>query len=304
MRQHFDQMKNRQCQSHTVDLNGADDNSKRLTVALVDCVSGFPSNDDTILVASPIRKVISSFASSPGDYASAKIDEFIYHIDWFTYKHAGWVCSHPTLLWVLSALRTIFNVRKRNPRKYFDSQLIEAETQAIHQSELVICRKLCFESETPPPSDHGPRIDTQDRGFRQDSWDGFVLVVQQFPFACMEQAKKREGCLRRATDEMPVEMLCHDGFSNMASFSIDLFPLEYRRGDLILTYALFEQGLANRFSPLTQQTHVKLEGYPNTAVSELHVRKLPSCNVPSAQSVVGEYSELFAGDEYSFGFCS
>ncbi|GAA57787.1 hypothetical protein CLF_113196 [Clonorchis sinensis] len=30
---------------------------------------------------------------------------------------------------------------------------------------------------------------------------------------------------------------------------LDLFPLEYRRlrGDLILTYALFEQGLANRF---------------------------------------------------------
>ncbi|GAA57413.1 hypothetical protein CLF_112687 [Clonorchis sinensis] len=30
---------------------------------------------------------------------------------------------------------------------------------------------------------------------------------------------------------------------------LDLFPLEYRRlrGDLILTYALFEQGLANKF---------------------------------------------------------
>ncbi|KER30645.1 hypothetical protein T265_02994 [Opisthorchis viverrini] len=30
---------------------------------------------------------------------------------------------------------------------------------------------------------------------------------------------------------------------------LDLFPLEYRRlrGDLILTYALFEQSLANRF---------------------------------------------------------
>ncbi|GAA55741.1 hypothetical protein CLF_108916 [Clonorchis sinensis] len=38
---------------------------------------------------------------------------------------------------------------------------------------------------------------------------------------------------------------------------IDLFPLEYRRlrGDPILTYALFEQGLANSFSTLTQQTH-------------------------------------------------
>ncbi|GAA53882.1 phosphorylated adapter RNA export protein [Clonorchis sinensis] len=38
---------------------------------------------------------------------------------------------------------------------------------------------------------------------------------------------------------------------------LDLFPLEYRRlrGDLILTYALFEQGLANRFFTVDQQTH-------------------------------------------------
>ncbi|KER23738.1 hypothetical protein T265_08429 [Opisthorchis viverrini] len=37
---------------------------------------------------------------------------------------------------------------------------------------------------------------------------------------------------------------------------LDLFLLEYRRprGDLILTYALFERSLANRFLPLTQQT--------------------------------------------------
>ncbi|GAA56797.1 hypothetical protein CLF_111545, partial [Clonorchis sinensis] len=48
---------------------------------------------------------------------------------------------------------------------------------------------------------------------------------------------------------------------------------------------------------------VKLEGYPSTAVKELHVRKLPSCNVPSVQSVVEEYSELFTGDEDAVGFC-
>ncbi|GAA49927.1 protein-serine/threonine kinase, partial [Clonorchis sinensis] len=44
---------------------------------------------------------------------------------------------------------------------------------------------------------------------------------------------------------------------------LDLFPLEYRRlrGDLILTYALFEQGLANRFSTVdpanTRRGHVQ-----------------------------------------------
>ncbi|GAA30181.2 hypothetical protein CLF_108905 [Clonorchis sinensis] len=39
---------------------------------------------------------------------------------------------------------------------------------------------------------------------------------------------------------------------------LDHLPLEYLRlrGDLILIYTLFEQALAKRFSPLTQQTHV------------------------------------------------
>ncbi|GAA50252.1 gap-Pol polyprotein [Clonorchis sinensis] len=46
---------------------------------------------------------------------------------------------------------------------------------------------------------------------------------------------------------------------------------------------------------VTSYGAVKLEGYPGTAVSNLHVRKLPSCNVPSVQSVVKEYSELFTG---------
>ncbi|KER26539.1 hypothetical protein T265_06257 [Opisthorchis viverrini] len=41
---------------------------------------------------------------------------------------------------------------------------------------------------------------------------------------------------------------------------------------------------------------IELEGYPSTVLSELHVRKLPSFNVPSVQSVVKEYSELFTGD--------
>ncbi|GAA54566.1 hypothetical protein CLF_103966 [Clonorchis sinensis] len=54
---------------------------------------------------------------------------------------------------------------------------------------------------------------------------------------------------------------------------------------------------------VTSYGAVKLEGYPSTAASNLHVRKLPSCNVPSVQSVVKEYSELFTGDEDPFGFC-
>ncbi|GAA54960.1 gap-Pol polyprotein [Clonorchis sinensis] len=48
---------------------------------------------------------------------------------------------------------------------------------------------------------------------------------------------------------------------------------------------------------------VKLEDYPSTTISKLHVRKLPSCNLLSVQSVVREYSELFTGDEDPFGFC-
>ncbi|GAA56619.1 gap-Pol polyprotein, partial [Clonorchis sinensis] len=54
---------------------------------------------------------------------------------------------------------------------------------------------------------------------------------------------------------------------------------------------------------VTSYGAVKLEGYPSTAASNLHVRKLPSCDVPSVQSVVKEYSELFTGDEDPFGFC-
>ncbi|GAA47927.1 hypothetical protein CLF_100975 [Clonorchis sinensis] len=47
---------------------------------------------------------------------------------------------------------------------------------------------------------------------------------------------------------------------------------------------------------------VKLEGYSSTAVSELHVRKLPSCNVKSVKSVVDEYSELLMSDADMFAF--
>ncbi|GAA47701.1 serine/threonine-protein kinase/endoribonuclease ire-1 [Clonorchis sinensis] len=65
---------------------------------------------------------------------------------------------------------------------------------------------------------------------------------------------------------------------------LDLFPLEYRRlrGDLILTYALFEQGLANRISPLTQQTH----GGDTTSrmlyfTSRLIIRRVKLCSSPA-----------------------
>ncbi|KER29513.1 hypothetical protein T265_03888 [Opisthorchis viverrini] len=49
---------------------------------------------------------------------------------------------------------------------------------------------------------------------------------------------------------------------------------------------------------------VKLQGYSSTGVSELHVRTLKSCNMPSVQYVVEEYSELLTGDEDPFSFFS
>ncbi|GAA48193.1 hypothetical protein CLF_101297 [Clonorchis sinensis] len=53
------------------------------------------------------------------------------------------------------------------------------------------------------------------------------------------------------SDPIVVSEFYRDHYAGLYSVpaSFDLFPLEYRRlrGDLILTYALFEQGLANRF---------------------------------------------------------
>ncbi|GAA53705.1 hypothetical protein CLF_110828 [Clonorchis sinensis] len=52
---------------------------------------------------------------------------------------------------------------------------------------------------------------------------------------------------QRAATKMVADLKSMDYETRLAV--LDLFPLEYRRlrGDLILTYALFEQGLANRF---------------------------------------------------------
>ncbi|GAA57254.1 gap-Pol polyprotein, partial [Clonorchis sinensis] len=55
-----------------------------------------------------------------------------------------------------------------------------------------------------------------------------------------------------------------------------------------------------RTRPLVHNKILEYSSFPG----ELQVRKLPSCNVPSVQSVVEEYSELFTGDEDPFGFCS
>ncbi|GAA54296.1 hypothetical protein CLF_113576 [Clonorchis sinensis] len=54
-------------------------------------------------------------------------------------------------------------------------------------------------------------------------------------------------CVQRAATKMVAGLKSMDYETRLAV--LDLFPLEYRhlRGDLILTYALFEQGLANRF---------------------------------------------------------
>ncbi|GAA52303.1 hypothetical protein CLF_107764 [Clonorchis sinensis] len=53
--------------------------------------------------------------------------------------------------------------------------------------------------------------------------------------------------VQRAATKMDAGLKSMDYETRLAV--LDLFPLEYRRlrGDLILTYALFEQGLANRF---------------------------------------------------------
>ncbi|GAA50719.1 gap-Pol polyprotein [Clonorchis sinensis] len=59
----------------------------------------------------------------------------------------------------------------------------------------------------------------------------------------------------------------------------------------------------NRRKLATKYGSVKIEGYPSTAVGEPNVRKLPSCKVPSVQSVDEEYSEQLTGDEDPFGFC-
>ncbi|GAA48110.1 hypothetical protein CLF_101189 [Clonorchis sinensis] len=61
--------------------------------------------------------------------------------------------------------------------------------------------------------------------------------------------------VQRAATKMVAGLKSMDYETRLAV--LDLFPLEYRRlrGDLILTYALFEQGLANGFFTLTQQTH-------------------------------------------------
>ncbi|GAA54846.1 hypothetical protein CLF_105833 [Clonorchis sinensis] len=61
---------------------------------------------------------------------------------------------------------------------------------------------------------------------------------------------------QRAATKMGAGLKSVDYETHLAA--LDIFPLEYRRlrGDLILTYSLFEQGLANRFSTIDpENTH-------------------------------------------------
>ncbi|GAA52875.1 hypothetical protein CLF_109026 [Clonorchis sinensis] len=70
--------------------------------------------------------------------------------------------------------------------------------------------------------------------------------------------------VQRAATKMVAGLKSMDYETRLAV--LDLFPLEYRhlRGDLILTYALFEQGLANRLFTVdpanTRRGHGKIEG--------------------------------------------
>ncbi|GAA56739.1 tetraspanin-11 [Clonorchis sinensis] len=75
---------------------------------------------------------------------------------------------------------------------------------------------------------------------------------------------------------------------------LDLFPLEYRRlrGDLILNYALFEQGLANRFFTVdpanTRRGHDWLAGRMRSTMQKSY-----AINVPDVDSAVDYVQQKF-----------
>ncbi|GAA57812.1 hypothetical protein CLF_113228 [Clonorchis sinensis] len=77
---------------------------------------------------------------------------------------------------------------------------------------------------------------------------------------------------------------------------LDLFSLEYRRlrGDLILTYALFEQGLANRFFTVDPaNTRRDMNSVENT-IRHLFTRVLALANIlPRAENLKSSATPFF-----------
>ncbi|GAA52981.1 pol-related protein [Clonorchis sinensis] len=93
---------------------------------------------------------------------------------------------------------------------------------------------------------------------RPNTRDDFQVLYEAYVRPRLEHANSvvYSGCtkdvilierVRRAATKMVAGLKSMDYETRLVV--LDLFPLEYRRlrGDLILTYALFEQGLANRF---------------------------------------------------------
>ncbi|GAA55150.1 hypothetical protein CLF_107028 [Clonorchis sinensis] len=101
-------------------------------------------------------------------------------------------------------------------------------------------------------------------------------------------AMRAVGGYRQKIDGLSIHSMCLGDKSVQRAFLISP-GMEQTNLEQIFTPT---QGIL-----VTKYGAVKLAGYLNTAVSELRVRKIPSCRAPSVQSVVEEYSELFTGDE-------
>ncbi|GAA56615.1 hypothetical protein CLF_111214 [Clonorchis sinensis] len=77
--------------------------------------------------------------------------------------------------------------------------------------------------------------------------------------------------VQRAATKMVAGLKSMDYETRLAV--LDLYPLEYRRlrGDLILTYVLFEQGLANRFFTVGMSSSLHLEKSAQKAFAVLRM---------------------------------
>ncbi|GAA54009.1 hypothetical protein CLF_111895 [Clonorchis sinensis] len=91
--------------------------------------------------------------------------------------------------------------------------------------------------------------------------------------------------VQRAATKMIAGLKCMDYETRLAV--LDLFPLEHRRlrGDSILTYALFEQGLANRFFTVDPANTRRGHGSHSVATRSV---KISRCHIDPCVLFVGE----------------